>query len=70
MVTVQAHKFQILRCMKSGPAFKARLKLLILVRFKQVSMSTYEMNHPLGDYSPDSKFTVYDTFSLYIQNEG
>lgn len=32
-------------------------------------MSTDEMNHPFGGYSPDSKFTVYDIY-IYTENEG
>lgn len=61
---------KFLRCMKAGPAFRESQAEIfnrkILVLFKQVSMSTDEMNHPFGGYSPDSKFTVYDTFNLYI----
>lgn len=74
MVTVQAHKFQTLRCMKAGPAFRQSQaeffnKKKTLVLFKQVSMSTDEMNHPLGDTALIANLQ-FMTRSLYIQNEG
>lgn len=73
MVTVQAHKFQTLRCMKAGPAFRQSqadiFNKKILVLFKHVSMSTDEMNHPLGDTALIANLQ-FMTRSLYIQNEG
>lgn len=53
-------------CIQRKPGWKCPTKILVLL--KQVSLSSDEMNHPFGGYSPDSKFTVYDKlmFSLYI----
>lgn len=44
---------------ESWSCVQARLRFStkkLLVLFKQVSLSTDEMNHPCGGYSPDSKF--------------
>lgn len=51
MVAVQAHIFQIFRCTKAGPGFKENQALNAnrnMLLFKQVSMSTDEVNHPMG----------------------
>lgn len=73
MVAVQAH-IPIFK-MTASPAFRESQaenfnNKTKKVLFKQVSMSTDEMIHPFRGYSPDSKFTVHDTFSLYLQDEG
>lgn len=76
MVAVQAHIFQILRCMKAGSCIqkkpgwnffnqtKNKIKLML---FKQDSMSTYEMNHPfLGEKQPWLQIYSLWRRSLYI----